>query len=144
MSDFATFEITGRTDNDGNPLFAGIDRWENFFREWPNRSFVIQVTVVEPYTEDHITWFYVKTILPALQKRMASLGEPQSISEIDEMLRDKFGALEKPEEKSHRRIFDFDRWEPAHECTYTEQVLFVEYVNKFSAEYLNLLLWQPT
>lgn len=136
------FTITGRIDANGNPLFAGIEQWNEFFSRFPNKTFICEVMILEPYTDDQMIWFYIKTILPRIQERFVEMGEIKNLKEIDIFFREEFPLFQKKGKNELKQLFDFERWEPIHECTYKELVLYIEYINKFTAEYLNLLVWQ--
>lgn len=133
-------QITGLINSDGQPMFSGIDRWKEFFSSFPDKSFICEITILEPYSEDHITWYYIKVVLPAVRDRFLALGEIMTLPEIDKFFRSELKVLRNDESGEDKRIFDFDRWEPVHECSREELIIFIEVLNKYCAENIGLII----
>ena len=133
-----SFQITGRTDQKGKPGFSGVERWNEFFSRYPNKAFICEITIVDSYTEDHFIWYYVKNMLPKIRERFINLGDPKTNQEIDELLRSQTKVL--ASSRGFKVIFDFENWKPVHTCSREELINFIENVNKYCAENLNLII----
>lgn len=129
---FADLELTGRVNSDGKAMFSGIDRWNKFFEQYPDKAFICTIQILEPGSNEHMIWFYVKVALPQIQKQIAVHGSIMDLIEIDAMLCAElhFG----------KQLFDFDKWEPVLECTNYELIMFIESVNQYAAEKLGLII----
>ena len=121
-------------------MFSGIERWKEFFSRFPNKAFICEVRVVEPFTEEHYIWFYVKKILPAIQEREIELGNYKSLQDIDLDLRMLTMILYEDESQDYKQLFDFDTWKPIFDCNETEVVTYIELVLKYCAEVLELII----
>lgn len=128
------FTIPGNLNSSGQPMFSGIDELNDFFSKYPNKAFICEFTILEPYSEEHISWYYVKMVLPAIQKRLVEIGEIKSFSEIDILLREETKIL------NDKQIFDFEIWKPIKETTFEEQLIYLELVHQYCAERIDLII----
>ena len=130
--DFADLELTGRVNSEGKAMFSGIDRWNAFFNQYPDKAFICTIKVLEPGSNEHMIWFYVKVALQQIQKQIARHGTIMDLIEIDAMLCSEL--------HFEKQIFDFDKWEPINECTNYELIMFIESVNQYAADKLGLII----
>lgn len=129
---FPDLELTGRVNSKGQPMFSGIDQWNAFFKHFPDKAFICNIQILEPGSNEHMVWFYVKVALNQIQKQIAKQGTIMDLIEIDSMLCSEL--------HFSKQLFDFDKWQPINECTTFELVMFIESVNQYAAEHLGLII----
>lgn len=130
-----TLELFGRVTKDGLPFISGMERFNQFFKDWKNRNFIIEITAIEKGTTNAHVWYILKMILPAViqgeQDQGNLLTKEEALTRIMDIC---------PIFEGQKPIFDFRKWQITCELSPRELETAIEYLHFYCLENYDIVI----
>ena len=121
-------ELYGHITDSGKPIISGLERFNHIFKSNPGKRFIIDISVIEPGTNDHHVWYIMKMIVPAVIRGNKELGLVMTPEKAVEFIIDECPIFYITSKKKHS-IFDFTTWQPKCDMQIEELEIAIEWLH---------------
>lgn len=131
-------QLYGRSIN-GRPFISGLERYNQFFLENDGARIFIEMTAMEPETNQHHCWYIMKMIVPAFiegYKNNGSLLTPQQA--IEEII--VTCPIFHETDKTFHTFFDFGKFEAKSNLSRQELELAIEWLHMYCLDNFNITI----
>lgn len=115
-------QLYGRVNKSGKPAISGIAKMDNFFAQFANKRFIMEIEVLEPDTIIHHVWYIIKMIVPAFIEGYKAKGTLLTPKDALEEIIESCSIFWKSEKKRHK-LFNYASFQP--ECDLSKEELEV-------------------
>lgn len=137
------FVVHGRTNGSGQFMITNRDEMEDFFKKWPDSSFVMSIDLVKSKPlSTPLLMYYKRKIVPDMQRAFYDAGEWMTPQTVDNRLRSWSGI-------TNRMAYDFEAREwlgeikDLEDLDNQELVFFIEWVKYLASEQYGVYFEDP-
>jgi hypothetical protein len=120
-------KLFGRISKSGNPEISGFENYLEFFKKWPSKKYIIEVTILEPGKSESHIWYIIKMIVPAYVKGYKNQGRLITPEEALDIILECPVFYKSPNETY--QIFNWEKQQPIDEMSTFELELAIEYLH---------------
>lgn len=120
--------LTGEINKNGEFGFYNISSLKKLCKMNPNSKLIVNVSIEKSKSKNALLAIYNIETIPEIQHAFYQLGDIKSTREINEIL---------------TSLCPITKKKTLSELDYDEMVMFLDYVNNFSLENLNVVLTDP-
>lgn len=125
-------QLYGITTSKGSPIISGLERFNQLFKENPNKSFIIEIEIMDNGTTDSHVWYIIKMIIPAFIQGHKENGMLITKEEALEIIRYSTPIFE--EKNKPVELFCWKTYKPICKLPREDLEIAIEYLHCFCLE----------
>ena len=137
--DDTRIELYGHVNKNGRPMIMGIEKFDEFFKQYKNKRFLMDIRVIEPYTVDHHVWYIVKMIVPAFVKGHREKGNLLTPEEALDEIREACPMFYRTTNTKYK-VFDWKKNKPNCVLSPLELEVAIDWLHMYCVENFNIVV----